>query len=161
MPCFADTELMHVLVKMSWNMAMDFQAVEELQRYARSALKTTMEITALRVQDIEVIFRNILQVFLIFCHEQLLLKKSEGGFDLIFSLTPPPNVEHLGIELPAPAFRPLDECFQKLQDAVNAGSFIINVRIPYIKDFPFFKFCYRYQPILVAMHRTKLQLHLQ
>ena len=63
MPCFADTELMHVLVKMSWNMAMDFQAVEELQRYARSALKTTMEITALRVQDIEVISRNILQTF--------------------------------------------------------------------------------------------------
>ena len=55
MPCFADTELMHVLVKMSWNMAMDFNAVEELQRYARTALKTTMEITALRVQDIEVI----------------------------------------------------------------------------------------------------------
>ena len=51
---------MHVLVKMSWNMAMDFQAVEELQRYARSALKTTMEITALRVQDIEVIQKNIL-----------------------------------------------------------------------------------------------------
>ena len=47
---------MHVLVKMSWNMAMDFQAVNELQRYARSALKTTMEITALRVQDIEVYF---------------------------------------------------------------------------------------------------------
>ena len=69
MPCFADTELMHVLVKMSWNMAMDFQAVEELQRYARSALKTTMEITALRVQDIEVIQKNILQVFPIFCFE--------------------------------------------------------------------------------------------
>ena len=66
MPCFAATDLMHVLVKMSWNMAMDFQAVEELQRYARNALKTTMEITALRVQDIEVINRNILQVFLIF-----------------------------------------------------------------------------------------------
>lgn len=108
MPCFADTDLMHVLVKMSWNMAMDFQAVEELQRYARTALKTTMEITALRVQDIE-----------------LLLRKSEGQFDLIFSLTPPPNVEHLGIELPAPAFRPLDECFQKLQDAVNNGTFSI------------------------------------
>ena len=58
MPCFADTELMHVLVKMSWNMAMDFQAVEELQRYARTALKTTMEITALRVQDIEVFSNN-------------------------------------------------------------------------------------------------------
>ena len=58
MPCFADTELMHILVKMSWNMAMDFQAVEELQRYARTALKTTMEITALRVQDIEVFSNN-------------------------------------------------------------------------------------------------------
>ena len=54
---------MHVLVKMSWNMAMDFQAVEELQRYARTALKTTMEITALRVQDIEVIIRIILVNF--------------------------------------------------------------------------------------------------
>ena len=54
---------MHVLVKMSWNMAMDFQAVEELQRYARTALKTTMEITALRVQDIEVIIRIILANF--------------------------------------------------------------------------------------------------
>lgn len=53
------------------------------------------------------------------------MKKSEGQFDLIFSLTPPPNVEHLGIELPAPAFRPLDECFQKLQDAVNNGTFSI------------------------------------
>ena len=42
---------------------MDFQAVEELQRYARTALKTTMEITALRVQDIEVIFRIILVNF--------------------------------------------------------------------------------------------------
>ena len=60
---------------------------------------------------------------------QLLLKKSEGQFDLIFSLTPPPNVDHLGITLPAPANRPLDECFQKLQDAVNAGNFVINVSI--------------------------------
>ena len=71
MPCFADTELMHVLVKMSWNMAMDFQAVEELQRYARTALKTTMEITALRVQDIEVIIRNMLANF-----SQLILHSS-------------------------------------------------------------------------------------
>ncbi len=63
MPCFADTELMHVLVKMSWNMAMDFQAVEELQRYARNALKTTMEITALRVQDIEVVSNNFFARF--------------------------------------------------------------------------------------------------
>ena len=62
---------MHVLVKMSWNMAMDFQAVEELQRYARTALKTTMEITALRVQDIEVIIRNMLANF-----SQLILHSS-------------------------------------------------------------------------------------
>ena len=33
---------------------MDFQAVHELQRYARNALKSTMKITALRVQNIEV-----------------------------------------------------------------------------------------------------------
>ena len=66
MPCFATTELMHVLVKMSWNMAMDFQAVEELQRYARSALKTTMEITALRVQDIEVVLERFCKFCLTF-----------------------------------------------------------------------------------------------
>jgi len=36
-------------------------------------------------------------------------------------------VDHLGITLPAPANRPLDECFQKLQDAVNAGNFVINI----------------------------------
>ena len=71
----------------------------------------------------------ILQDFLILSFTQLLLKKSEGAFDMIFSLTPPPNVEHLGIELPAPAFRPLDECFQKLQDAVNNGTFDIFVRL--------------------------------
>ena len=62
-PCFEETQLMHVLIKMSWNMAMDFQAVEELQRYARSALKTTMEITALRVQDIEVIQKKYFASF--------------------------------------------------------------------------------------------------
>ena len=70
--------------------------------------------------------------FLILSSTQLLLKKSEGSFDLIFSLTPPPNVEHLGIELPAPAFRPLDECFQKLQDAVNNGTFDIFVRLLFV-----------------------------
>ena len=139
MPCFADTELMHVLVKMSWNMAMDFQAVEELQRYARTALKTTMEITALRVQDIEV-FSNNYFAKLILSFTQLLLKKSEGAFDMIFSLTPPPNVEHLGIELPAPAFRPLDECFQKLQDAVNNGTFDIFVRLLIVIQIFFFIF---------------------
>ena len=63
------------------------------------------------------------------------MKKSEGQFDLIFSLTPPPNVEHLGIELPAPAFRPLDECFQKLQDAVNNGTFSIFVRLVLIYSY--------------------------
>ena len=53
-PCFEERNLTHILIKMSWDMAMDFQAVHELQRYARNALKSTMKITALRVQNIEV-----------------------------------------------------------------------------------------------------------
>ena len=53
-PCFEENHLMYVLVKMSWNMAMDFAAIHELQRYARTALRKTMEITPLRVQNIEV-----------------------------------------------------------------------------------------------------------
>ena len=53
-PCFEENHLMHVLIKMSWNMAMDFNAVHELQRFARTSLKSTMKITALRVQNVEV-----------------------------------------------------------------------------------------------------------
>ena len=54
LPCFEETKLMHVLIKMSWNMAMDFAAIHELQRFARTALKNTMEITPLRIQNVEV-----------------------------------------------------------------------------------------------------------
>ena len=54
LPCFEENHQMHIVVKMSWNMAMDFMAVHELQRFARTALKSTMEITPLRVQNIEV-----------------------------------------------------------------------------------------------------------
>ena len=39
---------------MSWRMDMDLEANNELQRYARFAIRSTAEITALRVQNIEV-----------------------------------------------------------------------------------------------------------
>ena len=55
-PCFEETHLLHIMIKMSWSMDMDLEANEELQRYARYSVRTTAKITALRVQNIEVRF---------------------------------------------------------------------------------------------------------
>ena len=54
-PCFEETHLLHLLIKMDWQMDMDLQAIAELQRYARYSVRTTAKITSLRVQNIEVI----------------------------------------------------------------------------------------------------------
>ena len=53
-PCFEETHLLHLLIKMDWQMDMDLQAIAELQRYARYSIRKTAEITSLRVQNIEV-----------------------------------------------------------------------------------------------------------
>ena len=53
-PCFEETHLLHLLIKMGWEMDMDLAAIAELQRYARHSVRTTAKITALRVQNIEV-----------------------------------------------------------------------------------------------------------
>ena len=53
-PCFEETHLLHVMITMDWRMDMDLEANEELQRYARSSIRKTAKITALRVQNIEV-----------------------------------------------------------------------------------------------------------
>ena len=50
-------------------------------------------------------------------------------FDLIFTITDQPPVEDLGIELPIEAVRNLTECQRLLQDAVTAGTFVINVSL--------------------------------
>ena len=50
-------------------------------------------------------------------------------FDLIFTITDQPPVEDLGIELPIEAVRNLTECQRLLQDAVTAGTFVINVSV--------------------------------
>ena len=49
-PCFEETHLLHIMIKMSWSMDMDLEANEELQRYARYSVRTTAKITALRVE---------------------------------------------------------------------------------------------------------------
>ena len=53
-PCFEETHLLHIKITMSWSMDMDLEANNELQRYARFSIRSTAEITALRVQNIEV-----------------------------------------------------------------------------------------------------------
>ena len=58
----------------------------------------------------------------------MVLKESEGMFDLVFTLTDVPPVEGLGDILPIEATRPLDECYQLLSDSVTNGNFVINVR---------------------------------
>lgn len=110
LPCFEENHQMHIVVKMSWNMAMDFMAVHELQRFARTALKSTMEITPLRVQNIE-----------------FHLHSAESAYDLMFTLADAPPVEELGYELPIEATRPMEDCYNKLQAAVTAGTFVINI----------------------------------
>ena len=50
-------------------------------------------------------------------------------FDLIFTIVDQPPVEDLGIELPIEAVRNLTECQRLLQDAVDAGTFMINVSV--------------------------------
>ena len=50
-------------------------------------------------------------------------------FDLIFTITDQPPVEDLGIELPIEAVRNLTECQRLLQEAVTAGTFVINVSV--------------------------------
>ena len=53
-PCFEETHLLHLLIKMDWRMDMDLMAIAELQRFARYSVRTTAKITSLRVQNIEV-----------------------------------------------------------------------------------------------------------
>ena len=50
-------------------------------------------------------------------------------FDLIFTIVDQPPVEDLGIELPIEAVRNLTECQRLLQEAVDAGTFVINVSL--------------------------------
>ena len=72
-PCFEETHLLHIMIKMSWSMDMDLEANEELQRYARYSVRTTAKITALRVQNIEVRFSR---ESLVTCHCQYLFSCS-------------------------------------------------------------------------------------
>ena len=128
LPCFEENHQMHIVVKMSWNMAMDFMAVHELQRFARTALKSTMEITPLRVQNIEV--GDLLDTRTSKYHFsplQFHLHSAESAYDLMFTLADAPPVEELGYELPIEATRPMEDCYNKLQAAVTAGTFVINV----------------------------------
>ena len=50
-------------------------------------------------------------------------------FDLIFTIVDQPPVEDLGIELPIEAVRNLTECQRLLQEAVDNGTFVINVSV--------------------------------
>ena len=52
---FMEFNLLHLLIKMDWQMDMDLAAIAELQRFARYSVRTTAKITSLRVQNIEVI----------------------------------------------------------------------------------------------------------
>ena len=45
----------------------------------------------------------------------------------MFTLADAPPVEELGYELPIEATRPMEDCYNKLQAAVTAGTFVINV----------------------------------
>ena len=45
----------------------------------------------------------------------------------MFTLTDVPPVEGLGLELPIEATRPMDDCYNLLEAAVNDGSFSISV----------------------------------
>ena len=48
---------------------------------------------------------------------------------MIFTIVDQPPVEDLGIELPIEAVRNLTECQRLLQEAVDAGTFVINVSV--------------------------------
>jgi len=105
--CFEETHKMNLLIKMTWRMDMDLKAIKVFQRLARAEVAIVAKVTPLRVQHIEVI-----------------ANPGEDTYDLIFTLVDGPNID---VELPDEAKRPIDEAKQLIQQAVDAGTFVIYI----------------------------------
>jgi len=110
-PCFMDTEMMHLMVRMSWSEAMDIENTRKLfNDEARFAITTWGKVTHIRVVNIQFDIDLTNQVFY-----------------LIWTvLDYPKNIDIDLHDLPD-SIRPLNEIKSNLQDAVNKGYFRVEV----------------------------------
>jgi len=110
-PCFMDTEMMHLMVRMGWSEAMDIENTRKLfNDEARFAITTWGKVTNIRVVNI-----------------QFDIDFTNQAFYLIWTvLDYPKNIDIELQDLPD-AIRPLNEIKSNLQDAVNKGYFRVQV----------------------------------